>query len=108
MRHFPSETRPRIYTRTSANDPARHFQCCGDSDLACANKLDDKPRCSGNKWNLFENYGYFCCPEDYTGYNATKTGTNGCAAPDDDLTGTQEKLPIISEGPKRGELILHG
>ena len=60
--------------------------------------MDDDPRCSNPRWDLFKNNGYFCCRGGDTGYNANKTDTNGCLAAKDDLKDDQVRLEIVSKG----------
>lgn len=76
----------------------QNIYCCPRTNLECQDEVDDDPRCSNPTWDLYQNFGYFCCPGGDTGYNATKTGTNGCLAAKDDPKQGQELLEIASKG----------
>lgn len=82
------------------------MQCCPKTNLECQAEVDDDPRCSNPRWDLFRNFGYFCCQNGFTGYNATKTGTNGCKPGKDDLEKNQQRLEIIRKGEGKPAFIL--
>lgn len=60
--------------------------------------MEDDPRCSNLRWDLFLNNGHFCCVSGFKGYNETKTGTNGCLPGKDDLGKDQKRLEVVSKG----------
>ncbi|KAN0099324.1 hypothetical protein V8E51_013099 [Hyaloscypha variabilis] len=55
------------------------------------------PQCANQSWNLYDNGGYFCCEQGFTGYAST-TNSDGCAEPGYAFQSGEVLLPVISSG----------
>jgi hypothetical protein len=80
----------------SANNTNHDLQCCPTS-ANCTNILVQNPQCANQSWNLYDNGGYFCCEQGYTGYASTGN-SDGCAEPGYAFRSGEVLLSIISTG----------
>ncbi|KAL8991149.1 MAG: hypothetical protein Q9169_007933 [Polycauliona sp. 2 TL-2023] len=74
-----------------------HNIACCPSPTNCLDALLQEPRCANDRWTLYDNNGYFCCAPGTIGYNASRTASDGCAAPGSPPRGAQ-LLAVVSAG----------
>ncbi|KAL8672238.1 MAG: hypothetical protein Q9168_003285 [Polycauliona sp. 1 TL-2023] len=77
--------------------PQQYNVACCPSAANCTQTLLKEPRCANNRWSLYDNHGYFCCAPGTIGYNASRTFSDGCAAPGAPPRGAQ-LLAVVSAG----------
>ncbi|OIW33184.1 hypothetical protein CONLIGDRAFT_711117 [Coniochaeta ligniaria NRRL 30616] len=88
----------RVCCPQSSFCPSSYNVDCCPTAANCTTTLLRNPQCANQTWDLYDNAGYFCCLPGYTGYAATGTGSDGCAAPGYSFQPGDVALKLISAG----------